>query len=221
MIHLPDHITYSYFRHNDVLEGRDAHMIEEILSDAEHTYLKSVSHEGRRREYTAGRLLARRLVADQLGITPGNVRLIVADDGSLQLPETSLSISLAHSKNGVCATIAHQTPIGIDLEGIKPRHPDLYRFILHPDEYSLLDNAPLSRDELLILCWALKEATLKGMKTGFRCSPKKIRLNIDFDNHKANMVVQGRNLWKGFFEQIDGNFLAIAIPDPEQIADAD
>ena len=103
--------------------------------------------------------------------------------------------------------------IGIDLETIKPRHKDLYKFIFHPDEYVLLDTVSMERTELLILSWTLKEATLKGMKTGFRCSPKKLRLSINVENQSANIAGPGNVTWKAKFEKKDGCFLSIAYPE--------
>lgn len=208
-MHLPEHITYRYQRIEDV----DLRLASDVLSASESRYLDSVKHDGRRVEFTAGRVLARHHAGEVLGQPPHDVPLQVADDGSLFLADTSFSISLAHSRKGVCVATSRGSSIGVDLEIIKPRHPDLYRFILHPDEYPMLDTLHLNRDRLLILCWALKEATLKGMKTGFRCSPKKLILDIDTEHNRANIVVEGNDHWKGFFKEVDGSYLALAFRD--------
>lgn len=209
---LPGHIDYAYAQLADL----DIQAGKGLLSEQERVYLEAVRHEGRRQEYTAGRVLARRLAATHLDCNPEAVPLVVADDGSLLLEHSNFSISLAHSAGGVCAAVAQHTDVGIDLEVIRPRHPDLYRFILHPEEYDLLDTTGLDRDNLLILCWSIKEAVLKGMKTGFRCSPKKLRLDIDVEQGKAGIVIAGQDPWQCVFEQRDNNYLAIAYPGSVQ-----
>ena len=171
----------------------------------------------RRHEFTAGRVLARELAAVQLGCGPEVVPLAVADDGSLLLEDTGFNISIAHTREGVCAVVGENIAVGIDLERVKARHPDLHRFILHPDEFGLLDTLDLDRDSILILCWSIKEAVLKGMKTGFRCSPKKLRLNIDLEQASADIIIAETDVtesdrWQCQFEKKDNSYLAIAYP---------
>lgn len=191
----------------------DLHLAGSILSARERAYLETVTHEGRKTEYTAGRIVARQLAAEVLQLPPHKVPIDVADDGSLVLTGHNYGLSLAHAHNGVCAVVARSSSVGIDLERIKPRHPELYRFILHPDEYQLLDSLDLSRDQILILCWALKEATLKGMKTGFRCSPKKLKISVDLPAQQALVLAEGGSAWQLGFEEIDGCYLAVAYPE--------
>lgn len=206
---LPDHIVYTYQALADV----PLHLADDILSEQERAYLETVSHDGRRREYTAGRIVAREFAGGILDLDPKVVPLSVAEDGSLQLPGTDFNISLAHSHEGVCVVVAESTTVGIDLETIKPRHADLHRFILHPEEYDMFESLALKRDDALILCWSLKEATLKGMKTGFRCSPKKLKLSIDLENNRAVVLIDSQSEWQLRFEKKAGCYLAIAFPD--------
>ena len=175
-------------------------------------YLRSVSHEKRRREFVAGRIVARKQAASLLNMNPKDVKLEVCHDGSLDLMDTPYSISLAHSRNGACAAIGFNTHIGIDLETIRTRHENLHEFILSKEEYYLLDALPLSRDHVLILCWTLKEATLKGMRTGFRCSPKKLRLQIDPHNQVAEIAAPNSTTWKAHYTEHDNAYLSIAYP---------
>ena len=207
-VNLPQHIVYRYRRLKDI----DLDEGTSLLSEREHIYLDSVRHEKRRREFTAGRILARLEAASLLDTPPEDVALEVADDGALELSGTEFSISLAHTQEGVCTAIARGSRVGIDLEIIKPRHPNLHRFILNPEEYRLLDTLPIARDQALILCWALKEATLKGMRTGFRCSPKKLLLDIDASESKAKIAVVGGQVWNAQFELHDHAYLAISYP---------
>ncbi len=205
---LPDLIDYYYTPIADV----DLALADDMLSADERAYLAQVTHESRRREYKAGRIVARQFASQILTCPPDHVPLKVAEDGSLDLADTPFSISLAHANHGVCVAVARDMQIGVDLEQIKTRHEDLYRFILHPDEYEILSTLDLDRDRILILCWALKEATLKGMKTGFRCSPKKLKLTIDLEQNRATVKVANGASWMCQFEERDGCYLAVAYP---------
>ena len=208
LMQLPDHIAYTY----QPLASVDLDLSAHWLSAQEQQYLQQVTHKSRQREYRAGRVVARQFAGQVLSCPPEKVPLVVAEDGSLGLEGTPFSISLAHAKQGICVAVAEGISVGIDLEAIKPRHADLYRFIFHPDEYELLNTLDLDRDSILILSWALKEATLKGMKTGFRCSPKKLKLTIDLEGNEAGVEVADGTTWQCRFEKRDGCYLAIAYP---------
>ena len=207
---LPGHISYAYRRLEEIAAERGL----QVLSDKEQVFLDQISSKKRRLEFISGRLVARELAGEALGCKPEEVDLRIHEDGSLFLHNVSCGISLAHTHNGVCAAIAHQGEVGIDLETIQPRDEGLHRFFLHPDEYDLLEALPFGRHESLILCWTLKEATLKGMKTGFRCSPKKLRLAIDTDQKVADIAVEGQGIWSAHYEKRDGCYLSIAYPKP-------
>lgn len=205
---LPEHITYRYHRIKDL----DLGQATLVLSPGEKSYLSSVSHEKRKQEFIAGRFIARQQAASLLHTSPAEVNLAVQEDGSLDLADTPYSISLAHTREGVCSAIARESSVGIDLELIRPRHENLYQFILDPSEYHLLESLPMDRDRILILCWTLKEATLKGMRSGFRCSPKKLRLSIDTDAQTAEITASDGEIWVAHFEEFDNAYLSIAYP---------
>lgn len=213
MIHLPENIFYSYARLADL----DLSEAEAVLSEKELAFREQLKNERRRVGFTAGRITARRLAAVHLGCAPEAVPIAVSDDGSLHLEDSRFGLSLAHSREGVCAAVAENLEVGIDLEAIQQRHEDLYRYILHPEEYDLLDSLDIDQDSILILCWSIKEAVLKGMKTGFRFSPKKLRLNIILEQGRAGIVIAGTNdCWECTFEKRDNNYLAIAYPSSVQ-----
>ena len=210
MVKLPEHISYIYHRIDDI----PLNQAPDTLSRKEKEYLETITHEKRRREFTAGRILARTQAASLLNLPPPEVRLDICEDGSLDLTDTPYSISLAHTKHSACAVIGLNTRVGIDLETIASRHERLYQFILSEEEYPLLDALPMDRDRILILCWTLKEATLKGMRTGFRCSPKKLKLHIDPKHQLAEIETPGNQTWQAHYQELDNTYLSIAYPKP-------
>ena len=206
MVDLPPHIWYQYARIDEIDLGTAVH----ILSESERHYLETVTNEKRRVEFTAGRIAARTHAAALLHVAPERIPLEITPEGALDLTNTPYSISIAHSHARVCTAMGEGVDIGVDVEMIKPRNPDVYRFILNPDEYYLLEALPFDRQHALILCWVLKEATLKGMRTGFRCSPKKLQLRIDAERSMATIETEADGTWSAHFEQRDEAYIAVA-----------
>lgn len=170
------------------------------LTEEEAGSLESFGHRKRQQEFITGRAALRMLLAEQTATAPARIRLRAAEDGAVEAPETGLCVSLAHS-DGHAVAVAARHAIGVDFERIQSRRPDLYRFLLHPEEYELLETLPLSLDRFHVLCWTIKEATLKGLRTGFRLSPKKLRLQIDLDAGAAHVAVQDGAAWHVHFQE--------------------
>jgi len=206
-MHLPDHMDYCWLSYDATrIEAWEA-----MLSDEERGRLHGFGHEGRQHEFVMGRAAVRTLLGDWVGCAPAEVPLTVRDSGALDVPGHPYHVSLAHSGRHAISVVATQ-PVGVDLEEIAPRRPDLDRFLLHPDEAELLDTLPVGRDRSLILVWTLKEATLKGLGTGFRLSPKKLKLDVDTANGRATARVDGeqKQTWQVRFAEHEGCYWAVA-----------
>jgi 4'-phosphopantetheinyl transferase len=172
--------------------------------------------EKRRREFALGRTTARMLLAERLAVAAPDVPLRVAPDGAPELDEPALHVSIAHAATAaqtLAVAAVGARPLGVDLEPIRPRRPDLYRFLLHPDEYGLLERLPHEHDAAQVLLWALKEATLKAMRTGFRVSPKMLRLTVEPNRQAASVRVESGGRWMLRYAERDGCFLAVAFAD--------
>lgn len=185
------------------------------LSRTEQDRIEGFGSDKRRREFALGRATARALLADHLAVAASDVRLRVAADGAPELDGGSLHLSIAHAatpERTLAVAAAAPRPVGVDLEVIQPRRPDLYRFVLHPDEYGLLATLPHDHDAAQVLVWTLKEAALKAMRTGFRTSPKKLRLAVEPAEQTASVEVDGGGRWALRYEKRDGCFIAVAFP---------
>ncbi len=184
---------------------------EALLAPEEQERVQTFKHPRRRASFTLGRVAARTLLGTHLGLQPVEVPLMVAPDGGVEVEGHPLHLSIAHAGDMAAACVAPH-PIGVDLERIVPRRADLYRFILHPEEYNLLDALPMDHNEIQILCWCLKEAVLKAQRTGFRCSPKHIRLDINTEMGEARAVVKAETHWALRYASADGYYTAVAYP---------
>jgi len=172
--------------------------------------MASFGARSRRREFLMGRAAARCLLAERLGVAPAAVPLRRAADEGVDVEASDWCVSIAHSGRQALAGAARQ-PMGVDLEQIQPRDPDVARFLLHPTERDLLDTLPYPPNEALILCWALKEAVLKARRTGFRTSPKTLRLRVEAEEGTATGTMPGE-AWRLWFARVAGCWAAVAGP---------
>lgn len=211
-MHLPDDIALRF-----AVQASTAPLVLDVLAPDERAQAAGFGSEKRRREFALGRATARTLLAERLAIAAPDVPLRIAADGAPELDAAALHLSIAHTATAeqtLAVAAVGARPIGVDLEPIRPRRPDLYRFLLHPDEYDLLERLPHEHDAAQVLLWTLKEATLKAMRTGFRVSPKKLRLAVEPDRQIASVQVEGGANWALRYAERDGCFLAVAYIAP-------
>lgn len=210
-MHLPDDIALRF-----AVRAAAAPLALDVLPPDERTQAKGFGSEKRRREFALGRATARALLSERLAVAPPDVPLRVADDGAPELDEPALYVSIAHAATTaqtLAVAAVGTRPLGVDLEPIRPRRPDLYRFLLHPDEYDVLEQLPHEHDAAQVLLWTLKEATLKAMRTGFRVSPKTLRLTVEPERQSAAVQVETGERWVLRYAERDGCFLAVAFAD--------
>lgn len=192
-----------------VADGHNA-----LLDPAERARCRGFGSAERRRSFVAGRTALKTLVARQSGLPPGAVHVRVLKDGSPAVPGPG-HVSLAHSGHWAVAVWA-PVAIGIDVEQIQPRDPSVARFLFAPDDRSILQALPGTTSEQLVLAWTLKEAVLKARRSGFRCSPKAIRLQVDTQAQTARAVVTRdtpHDHWHLGYGRREDYWWAWALPD--------
>ena len=203
---LPADITFRHLR----FDPEHLETWEALLSLEEKLRADNFLRGKRRQEFILGRAAARLLLSERMDVNPRNVLLEVAESGAIDVLDSDLHISIAHSGDHAVAAAAPRF-IGVDIENIAPRHVDLHRYMLHPDEYHLIETLPLDRERAQILCWTLKEAVLKGMRQGLRYSPRKLQLDIDIDAAAASVQGEDGRRWSLFFEEWDAYYVAVAV----------
>ena len=199
LFHLPPDLALAL-----AAPGPDGAVALDALADEERARLETFGHAERRRGFALGRTALRGLLAPRLGCAPPDVPLDVAADGALDVRGHPFSVSLAHAGRGADAravAAAGLRPVGVDLERVGPRRPDLWRRLLAPDEVDVLDVLGGPTDEAQTMLWALKEAVLKGERTGLRQSARSVRLTPDGDGRALARTARGDwRLAYGFFE---------------------
>jgi phosphopantetheinyl transferase len=180
------------------------------LSDQELFRRDQFQSDRRRNSFTMGRVAARRLLARRLGVSPKEVPLEVADDGGIDVVGHAVHLSISHTDHKAAAA-ASRHPVGVDLEPVRSRVDDLHTYVLHPDEYDLLENSSLDPARTTLLCWVVKEAVLKGMRLGLRRSPKEVKLRFDHDARWGVATIQSEE-WRFNYYEEDRHLMAIAHP---------
>ena len=146
-------------------------VISSVTTDDCHRFLhvreqemaESFLSERRRSEWKAARVAAK-VLALQVGLTTSPEALeLASDSGRPHFPQRDeVFVSLSHS-HGVGAAAVSFSPIGIDVEAIRPIDSRTTRFYLQPHEEKMaLD---LHVQDVLIHLWSAKEAAWKSSPT--------------------------------------------------------
>ncbi len=200
---LPQHISAA------VATQPEAH----LLSLDERARMEAFRSAERRHAFALGRTAARRLLATRLGLDPDAVPLIVAADGAPTV--RGASVSIAHTGRGTGAigvAAVSGVPVGIDVERVAPRRADLWRRILAPEEYGLLDRLGGPTDAVQTLLWSLKESVLKGQRTGFRAAAQSVVLTLG-DAGRASAESATSGAWEIAYTPLGDTWLVVAWAD--------
>lgn len=134
------------------------------LSAEEAIRAAAIARPLRRRQFVAGRMLLRTMLAQVLGGRPEDWAVDAEAGAPPRLPShPHLHLSVSHSGEWVAAAIADR-PVGIDLEGLGARRdPERFaRWVCSPDELAAWRGlAGTDADDALIAHWTRKEAWLK------------------------------------------------------------
>ena len=132
---------------------------EELLhqSERQEAYLPLIHQrksDGRKAEWLAVRLLLKELTGAEW---------IVAykDNGAPYIPDSSLHISISHTKGFAAVIVSPDKPVGIDIEYISERIHRIKSRFLNKDEFNLLGKNPTTNE--LLVCWSAKETAFKMM----------------------------------------------------------
>jgi 4'-phosphopantetheinyl transferase len=183
----------------------DAEAREAWLSDSERSLLASFSHPSRKRSFVQGRAAARMAIAAMTGRPRADIQITVEASGAVSPTEPGLYLSIAHS-GSLAAAAACPRPIGVDIERVRDVSDGLLRRIAADDERQRLDESGLPRPALV--CWTLKEAVLKGIGTGLRTAPRRLRLEMGADS--AVVQTPDHGTWEASLRTTPNYLLAVA-----------
>jgi phosphopantetheinyl transferase len=180
------------FEVGSCLDALHADAITTWLTPRERLVVEGFHYEKRRTEWLLGRLAAKRLVCDLLRdrlsrkVNPSDIEvwrrssgapMLLSADDFLPWPIGSplpIELSLSHSDGAILCGAFWQTGqsssvprLGVDVERVDPRPPDLFRDYFTESEHRYCQDAQgVVRDELATLIWSGKESTLKALEKG-------------------------------------------------------
>ncbi|MCA0269477.1 MAG: 4'-phosphopantetheinyl transferase superfamily protein [Bacteroidetes bacterium] len=144
------------------------------LSDAEAAEAAAMGAV-RREAFVLGRTLARRTMAEVLGVPPLAVPLARDADGRPLVPEHILSLTHTRIDGQAVAGVAlANVAVGLDVEPVRPRAAGLEERILADGE--ALPDWPTSEAARLLAAWTAKEAVLKADGLGLRQGARAARI---------------------------------------------
>jgi 4'-phosphopantetheinyl transferase len=139
------------------------------LSDAELSRAARLVFARDRRRFCAGRLALRRILSRYTGVPAAALPLGTRGGGKPYLAGHDLEFNVAHSQHVWVCAITGGTPVGVDVEGIRPVADclSLARHHFSPVEADAVAAVPAERRERAFLgCWTRKEAYLKLLGLG-------------------------------------------------------
>ena len=176
--------------------------------------------ETRRSEWLAGRLAAKRLLQEDLGIAPlswsvGRDGVAPSCDGLL-LPYTCLSLS--HSGGRGAATLSDlrvEGSAGIDIQHVRRVHPGLCARVFTPRERAQIAERFGAEDSTdgMLLFWALKEAAIKARRLPWGRALRTIEVRL-VGSDAGRIDLPGEPPLAGRYERRGGWWLARAIMPP-------
>ncbi len=159
---------------------------EDLRAESERSAFRSFRSLRRRREWVAGRVAARRLIArvlqepfDEVEIAPSPAGPPRARHHECDLP---LTLSLAHGGEWLLCAVRPgvvDAPLGVDVEPLVQRRREVLWRALNEQEierFAAADPARLPLADLLQI-WTIKEAVLKATTRGLRLSPRRVTVS--------------------------------------------
>jgi 4'-phosphopantetheinyl transferase len=121
------------------------------------------------------------------------------------IPRGGIHWSLSH-KSGCVAAVAAPTPVGIDIEKIRPVKEGLAERIAAPDEWHLFPGEGLSD---FFRCWTAKEAVLKAAGVGI-AGLSECRI-VSAQRRERLSVVFESIFWTVRFHSFGGHLASVAV----------
>jgi len=134
-----------------------------FLDSSEKEKLRQFSNKFLKRQFLAGRLLAKSLLSAQLGIALHSVKIKIHPSGR-PINSANIQFSLSHS-NGLAACVTGQGLLGLDLERRAERkhYISIARDFFHEPELILIERGNSARSlQLFYEYWTVKEAYIKA-----------------------------------------------------------
>lgn len=163
----------------------DTPLNERLLSEDERLRMQRYRFAEDRQRFARARVLLRRILAEYLDRAPGEIRFAYSAYGKPQLPDQEnkkqIQFNVSHAGDIILLAFTRDTPIGVDVERIKPL-PDLRaiarRFFSSGEQQDLFSLNGIELTEAFYRCWTRKEAVIKACGEGLSMPLDSFRVSL-------------------------------------------
>jgi 4'-phosphopantetheinyl transferase len=161
------------------------------LDDAEYDLAASFTAKQDRDTYLAARVWLRKVLSNELGMAPNELRFnhdtfgasIVVTNASSRRAQ-SINFCLSYTTNGIACVICHECKIGVDIERIVPiaQLSTIAANTLHPSEVRrFIETREDGRLLHFYRLWVAKESLLKAIGVNMDISPSCLGFMESYD----------------------------------------
>ena len=193
------------------------------LTEPERAVYSAWHSPKRRAEWLAGRLAAKSLLQDTVGLAPLTFAIGREGDApcvlSAEVPLLTLSLSHSHGLGAATVSDARQEgSAGIDAQRIRPVHPGLCRRVFTPGERRQIAARFGAEDDTagMLLFWALKEAAIKARRVAWGRSLREIEARLTGEG-RAAVQMTDEPIMTAAYEQVDRWWLARVVRPPASL----
>jgi phosphopantetheinyl transferase len=168
----------------------------------------------RRKSFTASRIalknLCRQLDLAEETRPDQNIETLGPDDLRPCLAESGLYCSVSHSSRFVVA-VAHDHPVGVDIEGISNRFQRIRHLFLSPEEEQMLSRSGLEFEPAATRVWTIKEAAAKALGLHLFQTIREVEV-VKIEDETALFRVNGKT-YQARHSQGEGQVIALVTGD--------
>lgn len=154
-----------------------------LLDPTERTRYDSYRRVEDRRRFLTGRVLAKTVAAEHLGVSPAEIHFDATctgcgkQHGPVRVPDAELELSVSHSGERVGVAATSGAAVGLDVEAIGRNIEDsLIAYALNDTELATLPEEEDARAEGFFTYWTRKEAVMKATGRGLRIPLRSLTL---------------------------------------------
>ena len=139
------------------------------LTDEEQARVRRFRFDADRRRGIVSRSALRRVLGDYTGVAPESVALVVTAHGKPEVVGRPVEFNASHSGGYVAIALAVGTPVGIDIERVRPMgdeeaEANAWRFFSDGEAARIA--AAGDKDRAFFAVWTAKEAVVKAVGSG-------------------------------------------------------
>jgi len=159
-------------------------MLRELLSSDEIARAERFIFDRDRNHFIGCRAALRRLLAERLGMAPGEIDFSYGSNGKPFVPHAAIEFNVSHSGEFALIGLSERIAIGVDIEKIRePTRNDwsdlAKRFFSEGEVKALSTLSPEDQTEGFFACWSRKEAYIKRHGLGLALPLGDFSVSVD------------------------------------------